>query len=416
MIDRDALNIALANCSDEELIVVVLAIQLLLKPRPTVQPTRRFISTGRDRYFEILRAPRQAFETLGCSVSTFIALTHWIRPKLPYRRLERTVSVEEKVALFLYICRHASGHRNCENYFARGSKTVSVAFNDVLAALVSLHPDVVVQPTMNAPIPEIMNNPKFRGFRDCVGAIDGTHFAARVPARKNGVLVNQKPYLNRKGYLSQNIAAACDFDLHFSFIHAGYEGSAHDATVLKDALIKQRFQPPPGRYYLADAGYYNCDFLMKPYNCTRYHLREWNEPGVGRPETKEELFNLRHSQLRNHIERIFGVLKRKFKILNGPPQYSLEQQRDLVIALTALFNFIASRDRNTDLDLLTPVLTENDDVITDLPEVFLLTEASDAARKRMEKKRDQIATTMWAEYMRIRSDREREIWAMNETI
>jgi hypothetical protein len=36
-----------------------------------------------------------------------------------------------------------------------------------------------------------------------------------------------------------------------------------------------------------------------------------------RPETKEKLFNLRHSSARNVIERIFGVVQKKFKV-GGP--------------------------------------------------------------------------------------------------
>ena len=37
--------------------------------------------------------------------------------------------------------------------------------------------------------------------------------------------------------------------------------------------------------------------------------------------TKEELFNLRHAQLRSVIERVFGVLKKRFQILQVAPQY-----------------------------------------------------------------------------------------------
>lgn len=33
-----------------------------------------------------------------------------------------------------------------------------------------------------------------------------------------------------------------------------------------------------------------------------------------RPQNKEELFNLRHAQLRNAIERILGVVKCRFPI------------------------------------------------------------------------------------------------------
>ncbi|XP_011102126.1 uncharacterized protein LOC105180135 isoform X1 [Sesamum indicum] len=55
----------------------------------------------------------------------------------------------------------------------------------------------------------------------------------------------------------------------------------------------------------------------------------------------KELFNQRHSQLRNVIERAFDVLKNRFPILKGPmPPYSLDRQRDLVIACCVIHNFI----------------------------------------------------------------------------
>ena len=42
-------------------------------------------------------------------------------------------------------------------------------------------------------------------------------------------------------------SAACDFDMKFTFIHAGWEGSAHDACVLSDALRRAdvNFPYPP---------------------------------------------------------------------------------------------------------------------------------------------------------------------------
>jgi len=52
------------------------------------------------------------------------------------------------------------------------------------------------------------------------------------------------------------------------------------------------------------------------------------------------LFNLRHSQLRNVIERILGTFKRRLAILQTPPVYSLPIQANLVIGLVGLHNFI----------------------------------------------------------------------------
>ena len=60
---------------------------------------------------------------------------------------------------------------------------------------------------------------------------------------------------------------------------------------------------------------------LKFHRGVRYHLKEW-ERGNRRPQNKEELFNLRHSSLRNVIERTFGVLKKRFGILNNMDQHS----------------------------------------------------------------------------------------------
>jgi hypothetical protein len=59
-----------------------------------------------------------------------------------------------------------------------------------------------------------------------------------------------------------------------------------------------------------------------------------------RPENAKELFNLRHSLLRNVIERIFGVLKRQWQILGGKGcEYLIRTQIDLFCALIRLYNF-----------------------------------------------------------------------------
>ena len=62
---------------------------------------------------------------------------------------------------------------------------------------------------------------------------------------------------------------------------------------------------------------------------------------MARPQNKEELFNLRHASAHNAIERIFGVLKRRFQILLLAPEYSLKVQSRIPAALAAIHNFIS---------------------------------------------------------------------------
>ena len=67
-------------------------------------------------------------------------------------------------------------------------------------------------------------------MQNCVGAIDGTHIDCKPP------IESREAYHNRKGLLSQNILAACSFDMKFTYILAGWEGSAHDSRVLQSTL------------------------------------------------------------------------------------------------------------------------------------------------------------------------------------
>ena len=53
---------------------------------------------------------------------------------------------------------------------------------------------------------------------------------ARVPRHMQG------PFRGRKHHTTQNVMAVVDFDLKFTYVLAGWEGSAHDALVLADAI------------------------------------------------------------------------------------------------------------------------------------------------------------------------------------
>lgn len=68
-----------------------------------------------------------------------------------------------------------------------------------------------------------------------------------------------------------------------------------------------------------------------------------------RPTDEKELFNLRYSLLRNVVERVFGVLKNRFYILEKRIKYSIYIQIQLVYALIALYNFIGRANTNNAL-------------------------------------------------------------------
>jgi hypothetical protein len=58
------------------------------------------------------------------------------------------------------------------------------------------------------------------------------------------------------------------------------------------------------------------------------------------------------------------VLKRKFKILKLAPEYSIDTQIDLILALTALFNFIRIEEGDENVDLKDSTEVEEEDYPT----------------------------------------------------
>ncbi|XP_058114233.1 uncharacterized protein LOC131257354 [Magnolia sinica] len=152
------------------------------------------------------------------------------------------VTIEEQLVMFLHtvghnVRNHVIGHR-----FIQSGQTISRYFSKALDAIMRLYPEFVKLPSAEIPT-EISSNPNWRTyFQDCIGAIDGTHVPAYVPT------MDSVTYRNRKGFLSQNVMAACTFDMKFVYVLARWEGSASDARVLQSALTfsHDRFTIPYG--------------------------------------------------------------------------------------------------------------------------------------------------------------------------
>ncbi|KAL5705299.1 hypothetical protein ACHQM5_023623 [Ranunculus cassubicifolius] len=76
---------------------------------------------------------------------------------------------------------------------------------------------------------------------------------------------------------------------------------------------------------------------MCPYRNVRYWMSDYKKAD---PRNKEEKFNRAHAQLRNVIEKTFGVLKGRFPILTRMPSYSFQTQVHIVVACMTIHNYI----------------------------------------------------------------------------
>ncbi|KAG6507966.1 hypothetical protein ZIOFF_033321 [Zingiber officinale] len=159
---------------------------------------------------------------------------------------------------------------------------------------------VITQPD-GSEIPSlIQSNSRFYPyFKHCVGALDGTHIRVKVSDE------DAPRYRVRKDWPTTNVLAACSFDLKFTYILSGWEGTSSDSRIVKNALSRRdKLLIPHGKYYLVDSGFMLKRGLITPYQGIRYHLKEYSRCG---PTNAKELFNLRHASLRNAIERAFGA-------------------------------------------------------------------------------------------------------------
>ncbi|KAM6584315.1 hypothetical protein CsatB_011317 [Cannabis sativa] len=317
---------------------------------------------------------------------------------------DKLISVEEAVVMFLWIVTHNQRVRTVAERYQHSVETVCRQFSRVLDALCYLGNEVIKPIDFNTVQPEIQNNSKyFPWFKDCVGAIDGTHVSAVAPALK------QLAYRGRKVDVTQNVMAACSFNMMFTYVYAGWEGTANDSRVLQDAIRKDDSfpMPPQGKYYVVDSGYPNMPGFLAPYRGERYHLRRFRGRG-NHPRGAMELFNYRHSSLRNVIERCFGLLKARFPILKSMPPYLLGKQRRIPIACCAIHNWIKMHsidDRmfdqySIDATPLEDIEGTQNQQGGDEPEIYQTPEInfSQAYMAQMENVRDDIAGQMWLAY------------------
>jgi hypothetical protein len=382
------------NIEEIALIAVLAAVQETQDTRLQRQSswTEAGSRARQDYVAELLNCGHEG-RVLRMKLNTFYTLRNWCLNNTNLRGSKtQDVSIEDKLVIFLWTVSYGISNRAAQEVFGRAAGTINKCFYEAHQALLILHKEVVKLPTESTKLASrIADDPKYSPyFADCLGALDGTHIPIYIP-------LIQPRYRNRKGEISQNVLAACNFDLQFTYVLAGWEGSAHDGLVVRDAQYRHGFVTPKGKYWLRDAGYPNTETILTPYRSVRYHLKEQRKANQ-KPQNAKELFNLRHSSLRNAIERIFGVLKSKYQILQGS-KYPLQTQILLVTAITALHNFVRQnegQDADKYLEIEDKLDGKDDGGVKDEEDYKDKTPGVRA----MDRFRDKLAKRMWEDYQR----------------
>nr|XP_034896189.1 protein ALP1-like [Populus alba] len=279
------------------------------------------------------------------SLCTDLETHHGLKPS-------RRMSVIEKVAMFLFTIAVGASNRQVQERFQHSGETISRCFKEVLKLLRLFAVEVIkpVDPQFTSTPREIAMNRRFiPHFKNCVGAIDGTHVRAFITA------ANQIPFIGRKGVPTQNVMATCSFDMQFMFVWAGWEGSAHDTRIFVEAIDNSNInfpKPLKGKYYLVDAGYPNEYGYLGPY--------------------KDE----------------------RWKILQNMPAYPYKTQVEIVVASMALHNYIRRKSQD---DTVFSKYDRNPNLIPNdfLPDIVQASAVQGSQRpSRMDFVRDGIANSL----------------------
>ncbi|XP_052624812.1 uncharacterized protein LOC111888675 [Lactuca sativa] len=256
---------------------------------------------------------------------------------------------DPKSTTALMLFAESSGHNErfqaVKERFHHPTQTIHQCFHEVLRAMMCFSREIIVPTSSNSTRNTSERHRRLMQiFPGAIGALDGTLVHAVVP-------VDQQTRYRGRGKVEcyQNVIGICNFDMIFTFVWAGCEGIAHDSKVLKEVAFNPTSGfpfPPPDKYYLCDAAYTNTRGFMAPYRNTRYWLADFQR---NRALTKEEMFNHAHAQLRNYIERAYGVLKARFPILKQMDPYPFPVQKNIVISCVAVHNFIRKYDIEDEL-------------------------------------------------------------------
>ncbi|KAJ0895219.1 hypothetical protein HanPSC8_Chr09g0397941 [Helianthus annuus] len=161
-------------------------------------PCHTSCRTGNIFIQEILNGhPRRCYEDFRLHVDVFKSLCLDLR--MHYNLKEtRNVSIEESVGIFLLILAHGCGNRLAQEIFNHSGETIQRHFHRVLRAVLKLSGDIIMpKANYNDEVPrQLLNNSRYYPmFKDCIGAIDGTHVKASVREHE------QAKYIGRKGYV-----------------------------------------------------------------------------------------------------------------------------------------------------------------------------------------------------------------------
>ena len=259
-------------------------------------------------------------------VSTFEYLCGTLAPDLKRQDTSMRLAIPVEVKVAVSISRLATGNSiQCiADLYRIGLSSSQVAVSQFCGAIKKN----LLRKFINWPSPSTMDRyaQEFQDLQQIpyvVGAVDGSHIPIVAPR------LHAPDYYNRKGFhsilLQGVVSAKClfwDFDI-------GWAGSMHDANLWSRTAIGQYCEDGKLHPYtlVGDAAYPCRPWMLAPF--------KGHKDGLSREEYH---WNFVQSFTRMCVERAFGMLKGRWRILLKRVDVHLKNVPDLVLTCLVLHN------------------------------------------------------------------------------
>ena len=259
-------------------------------------------------------------------LSTFENLCSTLAPDLQRQdtRLRMAIPVQVKVAVAISRLATGNSMQAIADLYRIGLSSSQDAVSQFCIAM-KTH---LLQTFIKWPTPVIMEK-YARDFQDIhqipyvVGAIDGSHIPIVAPR------LHAVDYYNRKGFHSILLQGVVSSKCHFWDYDIGWAGSMHDANLWGRTDIGQYCEAGKLSPYalVGDAAYPCRPWMFAPF--------KGHKDGLSREEYH---WNYVQSSTRMCVERAFGMLKLRWRILLKRIDVALKNVPDLVTTCLILHN------------------------------------------------------------------------------
>ncbi|CAG8640592.1 7934_t:CDS:2, partial [Paraglomus occultum] len=249
------------------------------------------------------RIMRTTFNRLLSSISA--------HPIYQFSTQKPQTPIEIQVAIVLQRLANPMSYRQLETTFGIGQGSVTNFTNRFITAVLDNLRHIINWPRGEElqRVIEGFAPPELRSrIPNVIGAIDGSH----IPISQPRIEYHQR-YINRKGFYSVVLMAIVDDRERFIYIYSGQPGSMHDARVLKQsAFWREVVNDSNGRFpgnthILGDSAFPLMPWLLVPFK--RRSSQELSRV--------QRQYNRIHSSARIAVERAFGKLKGRWRILRN---------------------------------------------------------------------------------------------------